>query len=483
MVANAVADDRRLFYDSRTDLLLYSAEIDRVMKKVDEGELLFDEIWEKVYSAEQQNQKEKYEMDLKKEIKKLQRLRDQIKTWIGSAEVKDKGDLVEARKRIEQKMEQFKICEKETKTKTYSKEGLAREERLDPAEEAKLNTTGWLGEYIERLRQMVEEHDFELEKLVSGKGKKTNKAKIEELQNHVLNHKNHISKLEGVIRLVNNDRLDIDTVDAFQEDLDYYMDSYADEDYMSAYDMDFFYEPLGLDDLDVVNVDRLAQAAVKKDKDDTETLSSKGSSKDKKGKSKAVASVIPLTIGRARVSKADKKNAEKEAAKEEEKATPTKPTPSQPVPNGVPATVVRSPPAPATAAPGASMAAILKRESEQEKERQQKVCIYMMKLGKLRLQSHLCVLELDSSGATSKTSGTGTPATGGAVTPTRSSSATTNSTAATAASATRGFETTAARSSNAPATGGAASCKVASTASSRTKSADSSELADAASSK
>ena len=48
------------------------------MKKVDEGVELFDEIWEKVYSAEQQNQKEKYEMDLKKEIKKLQRLRDQI---------------------------------------------------------------------------------------------------------------------------------------------------------------------------------------------------------------------------------------------------------------------------------------------------------------------------------------------------------------------------------------------------------------------
>lgn len=33
---------------------------------------LFDEIWDKVYSATQQNQKEKYEGDLKKEIKKLQ---------------------------------------------------------------------------------------------------------------------------------------------------------------------------------------------------------------------------------------------------------------------------------------------------------------------------------------------------------------------------------------------------------------------------
>lgn len=49
-----------------------AAEIDRTLKKVDEGVALFDEIWDKVYSATQQNQKEKYEGDLKKEIKKLQ---------------------------------------------------------------------------------------------------------------------------------------------------------------------------------------------------------------------------------------------------------------------------------------------------------------------------------------------------------------------------------------------------------------------------
>ena len=34
-----------------------------------------------VYDTENVNQKEKYESDLKKEIKKLQRYRDQIKTW------------------------------------------------------------------------------------------------------------------------------------------------------------------------------------------------------------------------------------------------------------------------------------------------------------------------------------------------------------------------------------------------------------------
>ena len=44
---------------------------------------------------------EKYEEDLKKEIKKLQRLRDQIKTWLASGEIKDKSSLMENRKLIE----------------------------------------------------------------------------------------------------------------------------------------------------------------------------------------------------------------------------------------------------------------------------------------------------------------------------------------------------------------------------------------------
>ncbi len=43
-----------------------------------------------MYDTENANQKEKFEADLKKEIKKLQRYRDQIKTWIQSSEIKDK---------------------------------------------------------------------------------------------------------------------------------------------------------------------------------------------------------------------------------------------------------------------------------------------------------------------------------------------------------------------------------------------------------
>jgi len=51
-----------------------------------------------VYAATQQSQKEKYEMELKKEIKKLQRQRDQLKTWVAVSEVKNKQPLLDARR-------------------------------------------------------------------------------------------------------------------------------------------------------------------------------------------------------------------------------------------------------------------------------------------------------------------------------------------------------------------------------------------------
>jgi len=48
-----------------------------------------------------QTQKEKLETDLKTQIKKLQRLRDQIKTWVASNDIKDKTALLENRRLIE----------------------------------------------------------------------------------------------------------------------------------------------------------------------------------------------------------------------------------------------------------------------------------------------------------------------------------------------------------------------------------------------
>ena len=77
------------------------AEIDRTLKKVGEGVELFESIYDKMQASTNQTQKEKLETDLKTQIKKLQRLRDQIKTWVASNDIKDKSALLDNRKLIE----------------------------------------------------------------------------------------------------------------------------------------------------------------------------------------------------------------------------------------------------------------------------------------------------------------------------------------------------------------------------------------------
>lgn len=78
-----------------------AAEIDRTLKKVQEGVEQFESIFDKMNASTNSTQKDKCETDLKTQIKKLQRLRDQIKTWISSSEIKDKNQLLETRKLIE----------------------------------------------------------------------------------------------------------------------------------------------------------------------------------------------------------------------------------------------------------------------------------------------------------------------------------------------------------------------------------------------
>ncbi|KAE8784467.1 Lysine-specific demethylase 3B [Hordeum vulgare] len=56
--------------------------------------------------------------------------------------------LKDARKQIECEMERFKVCEKETKTKAFSKEGLGQHPKTDPREKAKAETRDWLNSVV-----------------------------------------------------------------------------------------------------------------------------------------------------------------------------------------------------------------------------------------------------------------------------------------------------------------------------------------------
>ena len=79
----------------------FTAEIDRTLKKVAEGVEQFEGIYDKMQNSTNQTQKEKLETDLKTQIKKLQRLRDQIKAWVANNDIKDKTALLDNRKLIE----------------------------------------------------------------------------------------------------------------------------------------------------------------------------------------------------------------------------------------------------------------------------------------------------------------------------------------------------------------------------------------------
>ncbi|KAJ6763120.1 hypothetical protein OIU79_023792 [Salix purpurea] len=227
-------------------------EIDRVLKKVQEGVDVFDSIWNKVYDTDNVNQKEKFEADLKKEIKKLQRYRDQIKTWIQSSEIKDKKvsasyeqALVDARKTIEKEMERFKICEKETKTKAFSKEGLGQQPKTDPKEKAKSETRDWLNNVVGELESQIDNFEAEIEGLTVKKGK-TRPPRLTHLETSITRHKLHIKKLELILRLLDNDELSPEEVNDVKDFLDDYVERNQ-EDFDDFSDVDDLYNSLPLD--------------------------------------------------------------------------------------------------------------------------------------------------------------------------------------------------------------------------------------------
>lgn len=131
---------------------------------------------------------------------------------------------------VGQQMEKFKACEKEMKTKAFSKEGLIQAAKLDPKEQEKEEATQWLQTQVEELQMQVEQTEAEVEAL-QGAGKKRNKAgsstagRLEELETLNERRKWHISRLEIVLRLLNNGSMSTDKVQGLKEDVQYFVES------------------------------------------------------------------------------------------------------------------------------------------------------------------------------------------------------------------------------------------------------------------
>lgn len=207
-------------------------DIDKLLKKVKEGLEEFDVIHEKFEATdalENASYKEKLEGDLKREIKKLQKLREQIKTWIAKEDVKDKAAvLLEHRHLIENDMERFKVVEKLMKTKQFSKEALSNPEIvLDPRDAHKNEQMQFVMDMISELRTQAE--------IYEGKGdtESTEQAK---------RHEFHIENLEHILRLLQRDEMDPAKIDEYRDDITYYVENNDDPDFV---EYDTLYEDMG----------------------------------------------------------------------------------------------------------------------------------------------------------------------------------------------------------------------------------------------
>ena len=75
-------------------------------------------------------------------------------------------------------MERFKVVERETKTKAYSKEGLISGNKLDPAEQERHDTSAWLNECIDQLNLQIDQLEAEVRDIVSQSGLKDSASLI-----------------------------------------------------------------------------------------------------------------------------------------------------------------------------------------------------------------------------------------------------------------------------------------------------------------
>ncbi|ATY65554.1 CCR4-NOT transcription complex, subunit 3 [Cordyceps militaris CM01] len=224
-------------------------EVDKCFKKVAEGVAEFESIYDKIELSNNPAQKEKLEDNLKREIKKLQRLRDQIKTWAASNDIKDKAPLLDHRKLIETQMEKFKAVEKAMKTKAYSKEGLSAAAKLDPKEQAKLEAGEFLSSMVEELEQQIETLEAESEQIQAtmkkGKSQTAKAERIAEIERIIERHKWHQGKLELIRRSLENGGVETEQVNELEESIRYYVSDGVNEDFMEDDEM---YDELNLED-------------------------------------------------------------------------------------------------------------------------------------------------------------------------------------------------------------------------------------------
>jgi len=132
--------------------------------------------------------------------------------------------------------------EKELKTKAFSREGLAQS-RLGPKDRERLRMREWLNDTCDRLNSQVDEWEADLEQEHIKSKKDIDHGHIELLEESIRRHKSHSTKLEQVLRCLENDQISPEDVADIQELVDDYIER-GQEDFDEFEDDDFIYENL-----------------------------------------------------------------------------------------------------------------------------------------------------------------------------------------------------------------------------------------------
>jgi CCR4-NOT transcription complex subunit 3 len=137
----------------------------------------------------------------------------------------------------------------EMKTKAFSKEGLSAAAKLDPKEREKMEISNFVSDMVDELGRQTEAYEAEIETVQAGmkKGKKdTGKAdRMSELERNVEKHKEHMSKLEIILRGVENGSIEVEQVKDIQEDIKHYVENNQEVDFEEN---EYMYEGLNLEE-------------------------------------------------------------------------------------------------------------------------------------------------------------------------------------------------------------------------------------------
>ncbi|CAI5756358.1 unnamed protein product [Candida verbasci] len=236
-------------------------EIDIIFKRVQEGLKDFNYHYERYESLQNveddsdlQREREKLSNDLKKEIKKLQKYREQIKHWLSNDAVNTLGPvgtsysqkLLENKSLVEDAMETYKIVEKQTKLKSFSNQSIMMnmlDSRKEDSESDDSESEDYPPEALDvilllkdlliQLDESTEKFEHEHEKIASKKIRKNNiatiEAKKEKIQSNIVNNNYHKKMIKKLIKLLKSSLIsDYSLIYVLKDELEKY---FQDEDY------------------------------------------------------------------------------------------------------------------------------------------------------------------------------------------------------------------------------------------------------------